>query len=72
MSGDPDAFDWPQLMQAGLRGLGLRPAEFWALTPAELTLLLGGGPGEAPISRARLEALTRAFPDSNGERDGRD
>ena len=30
------AFDWPGLMRAGICGLGLRPAEFWALTPAEL------------------------------------
>ncbi len=64
--------DWPLLMQAGLRGLGLRPHEFWALTPAELVLLLGGGAGAAPLGRARLEELARAFPDANGGTDGRD
>ena len=36
-------FDWPSLMRAGIRGVGLRPEEVWALTPAELHLLLGGG-----------------------------
>lgn len=56
-------FDWPALMRAGLLGLGLKPAEFWALTPAELLLMLGQGAGAAPMSRARLEALSRAFPD---------
>ncbi|MEL6587049.1 MAG: phage tail assembly chaperone, partial [Pseudomonadota bacterium] len=38
-----DHFDWPLLMQAGLRGLGLKPSEFWNLTPAELAFLLGEG-----------------------------
>ncbi|MBK1636156.1 rcc01693 family protein [Rhodovulum adriaticum] len=57
------AFDWGGLMRAGIRGLGLRPAEFWALTPAELMLMLGAGGGSAPMSRARLEELARAFPD---------
>ncbi len=66
------AFDWPVLMRAGLRGLGLRPAEFWALTPAELVLLLGGGECGAPLDRARLDELARAFPDRvNGGTDGR-
>ena len=36
-------FDWPGLMRAGLIGLRLKPAEFWALTPAELRLMLGEG-----------------------------
>ncbi|ANB34229.1 phage tail assembly chaperone [Rhodovulum sulfidophilum] len=56
-------FDWGTLMRAGIRGLGLRPAEFWALTPAELMLMLGADGGPAPMSRARLEELARAFPD---------
>lgn len=57
-------FDWGALMQAGIRGLGLRPAEFWGLTPAELMLMLGAVGGPAPMSRARLEELARAFPDT--------
>ncbi|WP_243627637.1 rcc01693 family protein [Rhodovulum sp. BSW8] len=50
-------------MRAGIRGLGLRPSEFWDLTPAELMLMLGAEGGPAPMSRARLEELARAFPD---------
>ena len=57
------AFDWPNLMRAGMRGLGLEPAAFWRLTPAELALLLGREEGDAPLTRKRLEALSRAFPD---------
>ncbi|MDP4991674.1 MAG: phage tail assembly chaperone [Marivita lacus] len=60
-------FDWPALMRAGVRGLGLRPAEFWALTPAELHLLLGGG--SAPLGRSGLDALMAAYPDKRGDQD---
>ncbi len=65
-------FDWPGLMRLGLRGLGLSPAEFWALTPAELRLMLGlDGGGMAPLGRARLEELAAAFPDvRKGTSDG--
>ena len=65
-------FDWPALMRAGIRGAGLRPAEFWALTPAELVLMLGGGTGSAPLTRGRLEELARAYPDESGGTDERD
>lgn len=58
-------FDWPGLMRAGLQGLRLRPGEFWALSPAELMLMLGRGAGAPPLSRARLEELAAAFPDWN-------
>lgn len=61
-------FDWPSLMRAGVRGLGLRPDEFWALTPAELHLMLGGG-GAAPLGRSGLDALMTAYPDRQGDRD---
>lgn len=57
-------FDWPALMRAGIRGLGLRPQEFWALTPAELLLMLGAGSGTAPMGRSRLDELARAYPDA--------
>ncbi len=56
-------FDWPALMRAGIRGLGLEPYVFWNLTPAELALMLGREPGDGPLNRDRLEALSRAFPD---------
>lgn len=62
-------FDWPTLMQAGIRGLGLKPAEFWALTPAELSLMLGREGGVAPLARSRLDELLSAYPDKNGVTD---
>ncbi|WP_461476958.1 rcc01693 family protein [Pararhodobacter aggregans] len=56
--------DWPGLMRAGLHGLGLRPAEFWALTPAELMMMLGRDEAARPgFTRARLDALLKRFPD---------
>jgi len=58
-------FDWPGLMRAGMQGLGLSPAAFWALTPAELLLMLGDEPGIAPMGRAGLEALAARFPDAD-------
>lgn len=62
-------FDWPALMRAGMRGLGLKPDEFWRLTPAELQILLGAGSGRAPLGRARLDELLAAYPDHNGDKD---
>lgn len=58
-----DGFDWPALMRAGLHGLGLSPDEFWALTPAELQTMLGGGAHGAPLLRDGLDALMAAYPD---------
>ncbi|MBC7132691.1 MAG: phage tail assembly chaperone [Roseovarius sp.] len=59
--------DWPALLRAGVQGLGLRPAEFWALTPAELRLMLGEGRAGGAMARAGLEALLAAFPDETGD-----
>lgn len=56
-------FDWPGLMRAGLRGLGLRPCEFWALTPAELRLMLGDEDAVQSMGRQRLDELMASFPD---------
>ena len=56
------AFDWGALMRVGLRGLGLRPAEFWDLTPAELQMLLGSGVGETPMLSNGLAALMAGLP----------
>ena len=65
-------FQWRALLQAG-QGLGLRPREFWALTPAELACLLGRDLSVAPLSRARLSQLAMAFPDlKKDEGDERD
>ncbi|MCF3974793.1 phage tail assembly chaperone [Paracoccus sp. EGI L200073] len=50
-------------MRAGLHGLGLRPDQFWTLTPAELALMLGIE-GESPaMTRGRLAELAARFPD---------
>ena len=63
--------DWAALMRAGMKGLGLRPYEFWALTPAELEILLGRPVGSVPLKRMRLDQLLAEFPDTGGdERDG--
>ena len=59
--------DWPGLLRAGLGGLGLRPAQFWALTPAELRMMLGPPEGGRPLDRGRLDELMAAFPDRNKE-----
>lgn len=64
-----ERLDWPGLMRAGLRDLGLAPAAFWALTPRELWLLLGAEVSAPPMSRARLRELQAAYPDE-GEQDG--
>ena len=59
------AIDWTGLMRAACLGLGLRPAEFWALTPAELALLMGTD-GQKPLTQDGLEALVTAYPDKTG------
>ncbi len=59
--------DWPGLMRAGLHGLGLPPEQFWRLTPLELKLMLGSERTSPALTRARLEELAAAFPDSRKE-----
>ena len=64
-------FDWPGLLRLGLTRLGLRPAEFWALTPAELQLMLGPLGESAPLLSEGLAALMAAYPDTRkGAGDG--
>ncbi|SHG40069.1 rcc01693 family protein [Cognatishimia maritima] len=64
-------FDWRSLMRAGLHDLRLDPKAFWALTPAELAVMLGQPQGVTPMSRPQLEALLTAYPDQRGqEHDG--
>ena len=63
-------FDWAGLMRAGLQGLGLTPAQFWALTPAELLIMLGEPGQAAPMGRAGLDALAARFPDRKDKTDG--
>jgi uncharacterized phage protein (TIGR02216 family) len=59
-----NSFQWGKLMRAGIRGLGLCPAEFWALTPAELMLMLGQSGADAPLLSDGLAALMAAYPDA--------
>lgn len=56
--------DWPGLMRSGLWGLGLRPDQFWALTPAELALMLGIEAGAPAMTRGRLAELAALYPDT--------
>lgn len=65
--------DWRGLMHAGLHDLRLTPAVFWALTPAELQVMLGVQRGLTPMARGQLDALLRDFPDmTKDEHNGRD
>ena len=59
------ALDWPGLIRAGLHGLRLTPLQFWALSPAELQIMLGVTPGQTPMDRNRLDELRRSFPDQS-------
>lgn len=56
-------FDWAAMMRIGLHQLRLTPGEFWSLTPLEFLVLLGLEGGPPPMARARLEELSRAYPD---------
>lgn len=62
MSAGP-GFDWAALMRAGIQGLKLTPVDFWALTPAELQLMLGTPEAETPLLREGMDALMAAYPD---------
>lgn len=65
----PGGLDWPGLMRAGMAGLGLRPDEFWRLTPAELALMLGDPAAARPMGRTQLDDLRRRWPDAGQEAD---
>ncbi|QHQ34558.1 rcc01693 family protein [Algicella marina] len=60
---------WPNLMDLGMRQLGLQPDLFWDLTPAELMFLAGAdATGGACLTRTGLDALMAKYPD-RGEGD---
>lgn len=65
----PARLDWAGMMRAGLSGLGLSPAQFWDLTPAELRLMLGEPAVQSPLLSDGLAALMAAFPDGKKEAD---
>ncbi len=51
--------------------LGLKPDEFWALTPMELSLMLQPVAGAPAMSRGGLEQLMHSYPDREvGHDDG--
>ena len=56
--------DWPGLMRAGLGQLQLSPDVFWRLSPLELRIMLGAEATLPPLTRARLDQLAAAFPDT--------
>ncbi|XDA96554.1 rcc01693 family protein [Sulfitobacter sp. LCG007] len=60
---------WGPLLRLGLRRLRLKPEEFWALTPAELQIMLGDPGAGGPMLSAGLEAMMAAYPD---EQEGND
>ncbi len=62
--------DWPALMRAGLQHLRLSPDAFWALTPAELLLMLGLD-GRGALDRTGLDRLLAAYPDEKGPENDR-
>lgn len=62
MSGE-GRFDWATLMRIGIGQLGLTPAQFWAITPVELLLMLGQADGPKPLDRSGFDALAARFPD---------
>ncbi|QFT59656.1 hypothetical protein FIU94_12550 [Sulfitobacter sp. THAF37] len=63
----PRGMDWGALMRAGLHGLRLPPDSFWALTPAELQIMLGRAAAQAPMLSDRLAALMAAYPNQKEE-----
>lgn len=60
---DSTFFDWVGLLRLGVRQLGLRPTEFWALTPAEFLLMLGAEAGPGAMNRSALIELSNRYPD---------
>ncbi|MEO0357135.1 MAG: rcc01693 family protein [Pseudomonadota bacterium] len=58
---------WSDMLRLGLSHLRLTPAQFWALTPAELMLMLGLTPGSGALTRDGLANLMAAYPDQTKE-----
>ncbi|MBA3325181.1 MAG: phage tail assembly chaperone [Rhodobacteraceae bacterium] len=62
---------WPELMRLGMVELGLAPAVFWDLTPAELFLLARLDESPRALTRAGLVELSARFPDAPSSQDKR-
>lgn len=61
-------FDWSAMTRVAIGDMGLKPNEFWALTPAEFLIMSGIGSGPQPMGRAGLMELLARFPDTPTER----
>ena len=55
--------DWATLLGVALRDLRMMPRDFWALTPAELGMMLGLDLVQPRMGQDRLQDLIRDFPD---------
>lgn len=62
-AGPARRLDWRGLLRAGLHELRLTPDQFWALTPAELAVMLGLEAAPAAMTRDRLASLSQLYPD---------
>lgn len=60
------SFDWRALLQNAVHSARLKPDEFWGLTPAELSLVLGLDAAPPPLTRARLMELDRMYSKPTG------
>ena len=56
-------FPWKAAIGFGLGVLKLAPEQFWRMTPRELACAIEAVRGGAPLSRARLDALMKRYPD---------
>jgi len=62
----PAAFPWADVFRVCLVTLGWSPKTMWAATPREVAAAIGRPPAGGPLlSRDRLEALMRRFPDGD-------
>ncbi len=59
-------FAWAVMLRLAVRDAGLRPAEFWSLTPAEFGLIIGIDEVQKPLNRARLAELEALYADKMG------
>lgn len=57
--------DWRRLAGLAMSRLGWSPEIFWAATPQDLLMALGGTtkPGAAPMRRQEFVALMARFPE---------
>lgn len=58
---------WQGFIRLAFEQLGLKPSDFWQLTPAELFLFLGVDTSPVPFSRTHLDELVRRFPDKKSK-----